>query len=187
LLSQNKGIENVLKTLPDVINQYPDLVYIILGATHPTVKKIQGETYRQYLKHMVYELGLESNVLFHDKFVEKEELCNYILASDIYVSPYLSKEQIVSGALTYAIGMGKAIVSTLYWSAQEMLSDNRGLLVDFGDTDYFKKSFLYLIENPEECDIMRKKVYDFGRKMTWENVGMEYNAVFSQMLFSVRF
>ena len=119
LLSQNKGIENVLKALPDIINQYPDLVYFILGATHPMVKKSQGEKYRQYLKSMVYKLGLESNVLFHDKFVEKEELCNYILASDIYVSPYLSKEQIVSGALTYAIGMGKAIVSTPYWYAQE--------------------------------------------------------------------
>jgi glycosyltransferase involved in cell wall biosynthesis len=182
LLSQNKGIENVLKALPAVINQYPDLVYLILGATHPMVKKSQGETYRQYLMNMVYELGLESNVIFHDKFVEKEELCNYILASDIYVSPYLSKEQIVSGALTYAIGMGKAIVSTPYWYAQEMLSDNRGLLVDFGDTDGFKKSILYLIENPEECNIMRKKAYDFGRKMTWENVGIEYNAVFSQVL-----
>jgi glycosyltransferase involved in cell wall biosynthesis len=181
LLSQNKGIENVLKALPDIINQYPDLVYLILVATHPMVKKSQGETYRQYLNHLVYELGLESNVLFHDKFVEKEELCNYILASDIYASPYLSKEQIVSGALTYAIGMGKAIVSTPYWYAQEMLSDNRGLLVDFGDTDGFKKSFLYLIENPKEYNIMRKKAYDFGRKMTWENVGVEYNSVFRQI------
>jgi glycosyltransferase involved in cell wall biosynthesis len=128
LLSQNKGIENVLRALPAVISQYPDLVYLILGATHPLVKKSQGETYRQYLKNMVYELGLESNVIFHDKFVEKEELCNYILASDIYVSPYLSKEQIVSGALTYAIGMGKAIVSTPYWYAQEMLSRIAGCL-----------------------------------------------------------
>jgi glycosyltransferase involved in cell wall biosynthesis len=182
LLSQNKGIENVLKALPEVVNLYPDLVYLILGATHPMVKKSQGEKYRQYLQNMVYELGLESNVIFNDKFVEKKELCNYILASDIYVSPYLSKEQIVSGALTYAIGMGKAIVSTPYWYAQEMLSDNRGLLVDFGDTDGFKKSFLYLIENQKECEIMRKKAYNFGRKMTWENVGKEYSAIFSQVL-----
>ena len=182
LLSQNKGIESMLEALPDVVNQYPDLVYLILGATHPMVKKNQGEAYRQYLKNKVSELGLENNVVFHDKFVEKEELCNYILASDIYASPYLSREQIVSGALTYAIGMGKAIVSTPYWYAQEMLSDNRGLLVDFGDTDGFKKSLLYLIENPEECDNMRKKAYDFGRKMTWKNVGKEYNNVFSKAL-----
>ncbi len=182
LLSQNKGIESLLDALPDVVNKYPDLVYLILGATHPMVKKIYGEAYRQHLKNKVSELGLENNVIFHDKFVEKEELCNYILASDIYASPYLSREQIVSGALTYAIGMGKAIVSTPYWYAQEMLSDKRGLLVDFGDTDGFRRSLLYLIENPEECNIMRKKAYDFGRKMTWENVGREYNAVFSKAL-----
>jgi glycosyltransferase involved in cell wall biosynthesis len=182
LLSQNKGIESMLEALPDVVNQYPDLVYIILGATHPEVKKRHGEAYRQYLKNKVSELGLEDNVIFHNKFVEKEELCNYILASDIYASPYLSREQIVSGALTYAIGMGKAIVSTPYWYAQEMLSDNRGLLVDFGDADGFKKSLLYLIENPEECDDMRKKAYDFGRKMTWNNVGRAYNTIFSKAL-----
>ena len=182
LLSQNKGIESMLEALPDVVNQYPNLVYLILGATHPEVKKRYGEAYRQYLKNKVSELGLEDNVIFHNKFVEKEELCNYILASDIYASPYLSREQIVSGALTYAIGMGKAIVSTPYWYAQEMLADNRGLLVDFGDADGFKKSLLHLIENPEECDDMRKKAYDFGRKMTWENVGREYNTIFSKAL-----
>jgi glycosyltransferase involved in cell wall biosynthesis len=182
LLSQNKGIESMLDALPEVVSQYPDLVYLILGATHPTIKKNFGEAYRQYLINKVSELGLENNVVFHDKFVEKEELCNYILASDIYASPYLSREQIVSGALTYAIGMGKAIVSTPYWYAQEMLSDNRGLLVDFGDTDGFKKSLLHLIENPEECNNMRKKAYAFGRKMTWKNVGKEYNVVFSKAL-----
>ena len=182
LLSQNKGIESLLDALPDVVNKYPDLVYLILGATHPGVKKRNGEAYRQYLKNKVSELGLEDNVIFHNKFVEKEELCNYILASDIYASPYLSREQIVSGALTYAIGMGKAIVSTPYWYAQEMLSDNRGLLVNFGDADGFKKSLLHLIENPEECDNMRKKAYEFGRKMTWQNVGGEYNTIFSKAL-----
>jgi glycosyltransferase involved in cell wall biosynthesis len=182
LLSQNKGIESMLKALPEVVSRYPDLIYLILGATHPIIKKRFGEAYRQYLKNKVSELKLEKNVIFHDQFVEKEELCNYILASDIYVSPYLSREQIVSGALTYAIGMGKAIISTPYWYAQEMLSDNRGLLVDFGDTDGFKKSLFHLIENPAECDDMRKKAYDFGRKMTWKNVGKQYNAVFAKAL-----
>ncbi|MDQ1275577.1 MAG: hypothetical protein QG610_1151, partial [Euryarchaeota archaeon] len=182
LLSQNKGIESILEALPEVVNQYPDLIYLILGATHPVVKKHSGEAYREYLMKRISELGLENNVVFHDKFVEKEELCNYILASDIYASPYLSREQIVSGALTYAIGMGKAIVSTPYWYAKEMLSDNRGILVDFGDTDGFKNSLLYLIENPDECNNMRKKAYDFGRKMTWKNIGKEYNNVFTKAL-----
>jgi glycosyltransferase involved in cell wall biosynthesis len=182
LLSQNKGIESMLDALPEVVSQYPDLIYLVLGATHPVIKKNFGEAYRQYLQNKVSELGLEKNVVFHDKFVEKEELCDYILASDVYVSPYLSREQIVSGALTYAIGMGKAIVSTPYWYAQEMLSDRRGLLVDFGDTTGFRESLLHLIENPEECDNMRKKAYDFGRKMTWKNVGKQYNMVFTRAL-----
>ncbi len=184
LLSQNKGIESLLKALPDVIKQYPDLVYIILGTTHPMIKKKYGEAYRQYLKDIVSELEIGNNVVFHDKFVEKEELCNYILASDIYASPYLSREQIVSGTLTYAIGMGKAIVSTPYWYAQEMLSDNRGLLVDFGDVDGFKKSLLYLIENPEKCNIIRKNAHYFGRKMTWKNVGKEYTNIFHKALYN---
>jgi glycosyltransferase involved in cell wall biosynthesis len=182
LLSQNKGIESMLKALPDVVNQHPNLVYLVLGATHPMVKKTQGEVYRNYLKNMVTELRLENNVVFHNKFVEIEELCNYIMASDIYVSPYLSREQIVSGTLTYALGMGKAVISTPYWYAQEMLADNRGLLVDFNDTNGFTKAILSLIENPKECKEMRRRAYDFGRKMTWENVGGEYNAAFSKAL-----
>ena len=166
LLNQNKGIESIFDALPDVINRYFYLIYLILGATHPGIKKKHGEAYRQYLKNKVSELGLEDNVIFHDKFIEKEELCNYILASDIHASPYLSREQIVNGALIYAIGIEKAIVSTPYWYAEEILSDNRGLPIDFGDTQGFGRSLLYLIENPEECDDIRKKAYDFGRKMT---------------------
>jgi len=182
LLSQNKGIESMLKALPDVVKQHPKLIYLILGATHPMVKKTQGETYRDSLKNMVTELGLENNVIFHNKFVEIEELCNYIMASDIYVSPYLSREQIVSGTLTYALGMGKAIISTPYWYAQEMPADNRGLLVDFNDTKSFTEAILSLIENPKECKEMRRHAYDFGRKMTWKNVGKRYNSVFSKTL-----
>jgi glycosyltransferase involved in cell wall biosynthesis len=172
----------MLKALPDVVDQYPDLVYLILGATHPMIKKKYGEAYRQYLKNIISELEIENNVVFHDKFVEKKELCNYILASDIYASPYPSKEQVVSGTLTYAIGMGKAIISTPYWYAEEMLSDNLGLLVDFGDSEGFKKSLLYLIENPEKCNIMRENAYYFGRKMTWKNVGKGYSTVFNKAL-----
>ena len=182
LLSQNKGIESMLKALPDVVNKHPNLVYLVLGATHPMVKKTQGEVYREYLQNMVTELRLENNIVFHNKFVEIEELCNYIMASDIYVSPYLSREQIVSGTLTYALGMGKGIISTPYWYAKEMLADNRGLLVDFNDTNGFTKALLSLIENPKECKDMRRRAYDFGRKMTWKNVGGEYNTIFRKAL-----
>lgn len=182
LLSQNKGIESMLKALPAVVKQHPKLVYLVLGATHPMVKKTQGEVYRESLQHLVTELGLENNVVFHNKFVESEELYNYIMASDYYVSPYLSREQIVSGTLTYALGMGKAIVSTPYWYAQEMLADNRGLLVDFNDTEGFTKALLSLIENPKACKEMRMRAYDFGRKMTWKSVGGEYNNVLHNVL-----
>jgi glycosyltransferase involved in cell wall biosynthesis len=182
LLSQNKGIESMLKALPDVVIKHPNLVYLVLGATHPMVKKTQGEVYREYLLNMVTELRLENNVVFHNKFVEIEELCNYIMASDIYVSPYLSREQIVSGTLTYALGMGKGIISTPYWYAKEMLADNRGLLVDFNDTNGFTRAILSLIENPKECKEMRRRAYDFGRKMTWKNVGGEYKTIFRKAL-----
>lgn len=182
LLNQNKGIETVIDALPAVVERNPDLKYLVLGATHPEVKRNFGEAYREYLMNKVRELGLEKNVIFHDKFVQKRELYEYILASDIYVSPYLPKEQVVSGALSYAIGMGKAIVSTPYWYAQEMLVDGRGMLVDFKDSEGFSTSLIHLIDNPEECHQMRRKAYDFGRQMIWSNVGKEYVSVFMQAL-----
>ncbi|WP_256623099.1 glycosyltransferase family 4 protein [Methanolobus chelungpuianus] len=182
LLNQNKGIETVIDALPAVVGRSPDLKYLVLGATHPEVKRNFGEAYREYLMNKVSELGLENNVIFHDKFVQKRELYEYILASDIYVSPYLPKEQVVSGALSYAIGMGKAIVSTPYWYAQEMLIDGRGMLVDFKDSEGLSTSLMHLISNPEDCDQMRRKAYDFGRQMIWNNVGKEYVSVFMQAL-----
>ena len=182
LLNQNKGIETVLDALPAVVEKYPDLTYLILGATHPEVKRNFGEVYREYLINKVHELGLEKNVVFHDKFVQKRELYEYILASDIYVSPYLHKEQVVSGALSYALGMGKAIISTPYWYAQEMLVDGRGMLVDFKDSEGLSSSLLHLIGNPEECNRMRREAYDFGRQMVWKNVGKEYVNIFRQAL-----
>jgi glycosyltransferase involved in cell wall biosynthesis len=182
LLNQNKGIETVIDALPAVVKKNPDLTYLVLGATHPEVKRNFGEAYREYLMNKVSELGLDNNVIFHDKFVQKRELYEYILASDIYVSPYLPKEQVVSGALSYAMGMGKAIVSTPYWYAQEMLRDGRGILVDFKDSKGFSASLMHLIENPEECNRMRRKAYDFGRQMTWKSVGSEYTDIFRQAL-----
>ena len=182
LLHPGKGIEVVLDSLLPVVKKYPNLAYIVLGATHPEVKKHNGEKYRLLLKKKVNDLGLENNVIFHNRFVNLNELCQYICASDIYISPYLSKEQIVSGALSYAIGMGKAIISTPYWYAQEMLSDNRGLLVDFGDKESLCKALLYLMGNPIKRDLLQKRAYEFGRQMTWGNVGSRYKNIFEQAL-----
>jgi glycosyltransferase involved in cell wall biosynthesis len=181
LLNPGKGIEVLLDALVPVVEKYPDIIYIILGATHPEVKKSQGEKYRLFLERKVQDMGLENNVIFHNRYVTLDELCDYILASDIYVSPYLNREQIVSGALTYAIGMGKAIISTPYWHAQEILSDGRGLLVDFGDVEALSQALFSLISDPATCQQMRKKAYEFGRQMIWKEVGRHYLKLFEDV------
>jgi len=182
LLNPNKGVETTLDALPEVVKRRPELKYLVLGATHPEIKRNFGEAYREYLIDKVHELGLERNVIFHDKFVEKQELYEYILASDIYVSPYHSKEQVVSGALSYAIGLGKAIISTPYWYAQDMIKEDRGILVDFEDSEGISKALLDLIENPQQCNKMRRNAYDFGRQMIWKNVARDYIRIFREAL-----
>jgi glycosyltransferase involved in cell wall biosynthesis len=182
LLSSGKGIEFVLDALPPVVEKNPNLIYLILGATHPEVKKNEGEKYRLFLERKVHSLGLDNNVIFHNRFVTVSELCKYISASDIYISPYLSREQIVSGALSYAIGMGKAIISTPFWYAEEMLAKNRGLLVDFKDVDGFSQALFSLINDPVKYQKLRKNAYKFGRKMIWKEVGRQYFDLFEVVI-----
>lgn len=182
LLNPGKGIEFLLDALVPVVKKNPNITYIVLGATHPEVIKSQGEKYRLTLERKVHDLGLENNVIFHNRYVTLDELCEYIIDSDIYVSPYISREQIVSGALTYAIGMGKAIISTPYWHAQEMLSDGRGILVDFGDVEVLSQSLLSFMSDPDTCQLMRKKAYEFGRQMIWKEVGRHYLKLFNDVL-----
>src|SRR5262249_31538415 len=133
LLNRNKGIELVLEALPEIVRKHPEVVYIVLGATHPEVKRRQGEEYRLSLERRARELGVQEHVLFHDRYVSFEELCEFIGASDIYITPYHSRDQIVSGTLAYAVGMGKAVVSTPYLYAEQLLSEGRGRLFDFRD------------------------------------------------------
>jgi glycosyltransferase involved in cell wall biosynthesis len=182
LLSSGKGIETMLEALPPVVEQKSDLIYLILGATHPEVIKAEGEKYRLSLERKVHTLGLDNNVIFHDRFVTRSELCKYISASDIYVSPYLSKEQIVSGALSYALGMGKAIISTPYWYAEEILANGRGLLVDFKDVEGFSRALLSVINDPDKYNELRKNAYKFGRQMTWKEVGRQYVNLFEEVI-----
>lgn len=184
LLSPNKGIEVMLEALPPVVEQCPDLVYVVLGATHPEVARTQGEQYRLSLERKVRDMNLEANVIFHNRFVDISELCEYICASDIYVTPYLSQEQIVSGTLAYAIGAGKAIISTPYWYAREMLADGRGILVGFNDPKGLTSALLQLINNPVQRHRMRKKAYELGRQMVWRSVGQRYVELFSQVVHS---
>ena len=185
-LSRNKGIEMVLEALPDVVRAHPGVLYIVLGATHPEVKRTEGEEYRLWLQKRVRELGLTDHVLFDPRFVEQEELLEFIGACDIYVTPYQSREQIVSGTLAYAVGMGKAVVSTPYLYAEETLADGRGLLVDFGDVPTLTARLIELIETPATRHRMRKLAYQYGRQMIWPEVGRRYLELFDQVADSYR-
>ncbi|HTY25969.1 MAG TPA: glycosyltransferase [Desulfomonilaceae bacterium] len=182
LLSPNKGIETALEALPEVVEKYPDTVYIVLGATHPEVKKVYGEQYRLSLERKARDLKIADHVVFHNRYVDLQELTEYISCCDIYLSPYLAKEQITSGTLAYAVGMGKAVVSTPYWYAEELLSDSRGVLVDFHDARGMAKALKDLIGDSMGRNRMRKAAYEYGRTMVWREVGRQYVEMFLQML-----
>jgi len=182
LLSPNKGIETALEALPYVVEKHPDTVYIILGATHPEIKKIDGEKYRLSLERKVMDLKIGDNVVFHNRFVDLQELTEYMSCCDVYLTPYLAKEQITSGTLAYAVGMGKAVVSTPYWHAEELLADSRGVLVDFHDVKGMAKALNELIRDSMGRNKMRKAAYEYGRTMVWREVGRQYLEMFVEML-----
>lgn len=174
LLSPGKGIEVVLKALPRVLREIPNLVYIVLGATHPNLVKTQGEAYRLSLERLAHELGIEKHVIFYNRFVEPEELKEFIGASDIFITPYLSRAQITSGTLSYAVGCGKAVISTPYWHAEELLADGRGALVPSGDIEAMAHELLDLLKDEPRRHAMRKKAYLLGREMIWSKVAQRY-------------
>lgn len=174
LIHPDKGIEYVLNAMPKIIEKHHDVIYIVLGTTHPNVLRATGDAYRQGLLQLVNRLNLRDYVLFKNQFVELGELCEYIGAADIYVTPYLSKKQIVSGALAYAVGTGKAVVSTPYWYAEELLSSGRGRLVGFKDADGIAREINDLLSNEQERNAIRKRAYQFGRMMVWKKVAGEY-------------
>ncbi len=180
MLSRNKGVEMMLEALPGIVTSHPEVVYVILGVTHPEVKRRDGEEYRLWLQRRVRDLNLDDYVIFHDRYFELSELLELIGACDIYVTPYKSKEQIVSGTLAYAVGMGKAIVSTPYMYAEELLAEGRGLLVDFDDRAGLARTLLNLIENRAERHRMRKRAYQFGRQMVWSEVAKRYAELFEE-------
>jgi glycosyltransferase involved in cell wall biosynthesis len=186
LLSKGKGIEMMLKALPAIVEADPSVLYIILGATHPDVIKREGEAYRFSLKQLIKDLGISDNVIFHNRFVNAEELNNFLCAADIYVTPYLNREQLTSGTLAFAVGTGKAVVSTPYWAAEELLASGRGELVQFNDHNRLAQSIVGLIENDTLFYSLRRKAYDYGRNMTWPVVGKSYWKMFSAKRLPVR-
>jgi len=180
LLSANKGIDNVISALPDILDRYPDVVYIIVGATHPHVIRNEGETYRLSLQRLAREKNVESQVIFYNRFVSLEELVEFISASDIYITPYLNEAQITSGTLAYTLGAGKAVISTPYWYAEELLSDGRGVLVPFQDPVALADQVIRLLDKESERHAMRKRAYLYGRQMIWPQVADRYVECFKR-------
>jgi glycosyltransferase involved in cell wall biosynthesis len=180
LLSPNKGIEYALRAMPDIIREFPDVVYIVLGQTHPNLLRDEGEAYRLSLKRMAKDLGVQKHVVFFNRFVELEELMRFIGAADIYLTPYLTEAQITSGTLAYAFGAGNAVVSTPYWHAAELLTADRGKLVPFRDSKAIATAVVELLRDESLRLSMRENAYKLGRDMVWSNVATLYVKSFGQ-------
>jgi glycosyltransferase involved in cell wall biosynthesis len=181
LLSPNKGIENVIQALPQILSKHKNVVYMVAGATHPHILRREGDKYRASLQAMAKEIGVESQVIFHNRFVSPEEMVEFIGAADIYVTPYRHEAQVVSGTLAYALGAGKAIISTPYWHAIELLDDRRGALVPFQNPDAIAHKTIELLDTPAIRHAMRKRAYLFAREMVWKRVAQGYMESFSRV------
>jgi glycosyltransferase involved in cell wall biosynthesis len=173
-INRNKGIETVIKALPKVVEKYPEVLYMVLGKTHPNVFRYSGEEYRIYLLRLIKSLNLENHVFFLNEFINQKELFKYLSAADIYVTPYLNEAQITSGTLSYAIGVGSAVISTPYWHAKELLAEGRGRLFKFNDSEQLSAIFIELLDNPDVLIDLKKKAYDYGRQITWPKIGEKY-------------
>jgi len=182
LLSPGKGLEYGVDAIAQVAKKHKDVLYYILGKTHPAIEQESGESYRQSLATMVAQLGIESNVSFVNKYLTKEEIIRYLQLSDIYLTPYLGKDQAVSGTLAYAVGYGRVIVSTPYSYAQEMLSQGRGMLADFKNSESLASCIEYVLDNPEEKAQMEQKTYEIGKEMMWQHVVQKYKDLFTSVL-----
>jgi glycosyltransferase involved in cell wall biosynthesis len=181
LLSPNKGIENVIQALPQILSKHKNVVYLVAGATHPHILRGAGEQYRTYLQALAKEMGVESNVIFHNRFVSPEEMVEFIGAADIYITPYRHEAQVVSGTLAYALGAGKAIISTPYWHAIELLDDRRGALVPFQNPAAIAQKTIELLDTPATRHAIRKRAYLFAREMVWKRVAHGYMTSFARV------
>ena len=180
LLSPDKGIEHVIDALPAILAHHPEAVYVVLGATHPHVKERQGETYRLMLELRAQRLGVDSSIIFHDRFVSQAEVVEFLSAADIYITPYLKPEQITSGTLAYAVGAGKAVISTPYLYAQELLVDGRGILVPWRDPQAIAREVVDLLGNDAKRLALCERAAEYGRNMRWPVVASRYVESFEQ-------
>lgn len=182
LLSKGKGIEHMIQALPNLVKKYPDILYLIMGETHPVIRKEEGENYRNELIKLVNKLGLKNNVKFCNKYLTLQEIIYHLLATDIYVCTNLDKDQIVSGTLSYALGCGKAIISTPSTYAKEILADEKGILTEFKNPESFTKAIDRILSDKELKEKFEKKAYLFSRKMTWQNTASHYLNVFNKVV-----
>ncbi len=173
-IGRNKGIETVIKALPDVIEKHPEVIYLVLGKTHPNVLRHSGEEYRIFLMRLVKNLQLEKHVIFLNEFLNVKDLFKYLSATDIYITPYLNEAQITSGTLSYAVGVGAAAISTPYWHATELLADGRGRLYNFNDSTELSSILIELFDNPDQLSKIKSKTKAYGRKITWPKTGEKY-------------
>jgi glycosyltransferase involved in cell wall biosynthesis len=180
LLSPNKGIENVINALPAILARHPNLMYIVSGATHPHIRRREGERYREALQALAIERGVSPHIIFNNRFVSAEELVEHVGAADIYITPYRQEAQIVSGTLAIALGAGKAIISTPYWHAQELLADGRGVIVPFDDSAAIADAANRLLDNDAERHTMRKRAYLYSRGTTWQSTAQAYMGSFQR-------
>ncbi len=183
LISPNKGIEDAIAAMPAIVAEDPSVLYLVLGQTHPVIKRKEGEWYRESLVKQVEDLGLSENVQFVDKYLTLQQLIDYLLATDIYITPYYANpHQITSGTLAYAMATGKVIVSTPYLYAEELLAQGRGFLYPFRDTAALSRVVEKLLHDQALFDETRRKAFAFGRSMTWQSVGLQYTRLFTEVL-----
>lgn len=182
LINRGKGIEYAIQALPSIVDKEPRVLYIIIGETHPEVRKIEGERYRMKLMRLVDEIQLKEHVRFHNRFLSKPELIKYLQATDIYISPHIDPNQISSGTLVYALGTGRAIISTPYLHAKEVLANGRGLLCRFKNPDSITESIDTLLKDKRLRRNMEKKAYEYSRRFVWSNVAKRYAKLFKRVL-----
>jgi glycosyltransferase involved in cell wall biosynthesis len=174
LLSPNKGFEYMIRALPRILARHSNVVYIIAGATHPQVRRREGDRYRFQLQNLAKELGVEEQVIFHNRFVSPREMASLVGSAELYITPYRHEAQGVSGTLAYAMGAGKAIISTPYWHAAELLSDGRGALVPFENSAAIATTVIDLLDHDEVREAMRRRAYSYARHMVWDQVAHSY-------------
>jgi glycosyltransferase involved in cell wall biosynthesis len=184
LISCGKGIEYAIKALPNVVKKFPEIVYLVIGETHPEVRRVEGERYRNKLVKLVDDLGLYDHVKFHNRFLLTRELLRYLQATDIYITPYIGPDQISSGTLVYAMGAGKAIIATPYLHAKEALAEGRGLFCKFRDHKSIAKSIIQLLKDKGQRRNMQRRVYHYSRDFTWGEVAKRYADLYKDVLNS---